>query len=167
MFDRNTGLQYNCLRWYDPRLSRFVSQDPSGFLFGDANLYRYVHNSPLDYTDPWGLHENELPPVTNPSTGDVQYQIGDPSWNAGVPPTPISQIPPPNLVPNPFNPNGPPIEIVPNDPSGSGPVSTINNIITTLPPWIQAIINGSIGGSVTKGPNGKYNGGEIHGTIKY
>jgi RHS repeat-associated protein len=124
MFDQYTGLQYNRLRWYDPRLSRFMSQDPSGFLYGDANLYRYVGNSPANYTDPWGLCENPTPPLTNPSTGDVQYQIGDPSWNAGVPPTPISQIPPPNLVPNPFDPGGPPLEI------GGG--NGLNNITNQL-----------------------------------
>jgi len=54
-FDGETGLYYNRLRYYDPRTARFLSADPSGFRGGDANLYRYVGNSPLDATDPMGL----------------------------------------------------------------------------------------------------------------
>src|SRR5262245_46570497 len=40
---------------YDPRIGRFLEQDPSGFEAGDPNLYRYVHNSPTNATDPSGL----------------------------------------------------------------------------------------------------------------
>lgn len=40
---------------YDPRPARFISEDPLGFDAGDANLYRYVTNSPTNYTDPTGL----------------------------------------------------------------------------------------------------------------
>jgi hypothetical protein len=39
-------------------LGRFISQDPIGFGAGDANLYRYVGNSPLMYVDPLGLAES-------------------------------------------------------------------------------------------------------------
>ena len=40
---------------YDPRIGRFISTDPSGFSGGDANLYRYVGNDPLNKVDPTGL----------------------------------------------------------------------------------------------------------------
>jgi hypothetical protein len=33
-----------------------MSQDPSGFIGGDANLYRYVANDPIQGADPTGLH---------------------------------------------------------------------------------------------------------------
>src|SRR5262249_27304630 len=33
---------------------RWLGQDPLGFDAGDSNLYRYVHNAPLNYTDPSG-----------------------------------------------------------------------------------------------------------------
>src|SRR5262249_34886615 len=56
LFDKDTGLQYNLARWYDPHLGRFVSQDPSGFAAGDPNLYRYVTNSPPNFTDPTGRY---------------------------------------------------------------------------------------------------------------
>ena len=35
-------------------LGRFISEDPMGFGAGDTNLYRYVNNSPTNYTDPTG-----------------------------------------------------------------------------------------------------------------
>lgn len=37
-----------------------TSQSPLGFNAGDANLYRYVGNSPTNATDPNGLQEQEL-----------------------------------------------------------------------------------------------------------
>ena len=41
-------------RYYDPSTQRFLSQDPIGFASGDFNFYRYVGNSPLSNTDPFG-----------------------------------------------------------------------------------------------------------------
>jgi RHS repeat-associated protein len=49
------GLLRAGARHYEPVVGRFVSQDPVGFEGGDANLYRYVFNSPLNYTDPTGM----------------------------------------------------------------------------------------------------------------
>ncbi len=40
---------------YDPSPARFLSKDPLAFDAGDPNLYRYVFNSPTNYTDPTGL----------------------------------------------------------------------------------------------------------------
>ena len=45
------------VRDYDPTTGRFISQDPIGFAAGDANLYRYVGNTPTIYVDPLGLLE--------------------------------------------------------------------------------------------------------------
>ena len=50
-----TGLYYLRNRYYSPGLQRFISPDPLGFGGGDANLYAYVHNSPINSTDPTGL----------------------------------------------------------------------------------------------------------------
>lgn len=49
-WDPELSLYYYRARFYDP--ATFVSQDPLGFGAGDANLYRYVGNSPLMYVDP-------------------------------------------------------------------------------------------------------------------
>jgi RHS repeat-associated protein len=54
-FDRATGLQWNVNRWYNPSIQRWMSEDPIGFAPGDANLYRYVGNSPTMRTDPSGV----------------------------------------------------------------------------------------------------------------
>ncbi|NJR32299.1 MAG: RHS repeat-associated core domain-containing protein [Chamaesiphon sp. CSU_1_12] len=52
--DEETGLYYYRARYYDPSLGRFISEDPIGFSAGDTNLYRYVGNSPTNFTDPSG-----------------------------------------------------------------------------------------------------------------
>jgi RHS repeat-associated protein len=53
-WDGETGQYYYRARYYDPRVGQFISQDPIGFTAGDANLYRYVFNSPTNFTDPSG-----------------------------------------------------------------------------------------------------------------
>ena len=41
-------------RYYDPRIGRFISEDPLGFR-ADANFYAYVGNRPTTLIDPMGL----------------------------------------------------------------------------------------------------------------
>jgi RHS repeat-associated protein len=53
-FDTETGLYYYRARYYDAAIGRFISEDPMGFGAGDSNLYRYVGNSPTNFTDPTG-----------------------------------------------------------------------------------------------------------------
>lgn len=47
-----TGLYYFRARYYHPGLQRFISEDPISSV--DVNLYRYVGNSPTQFTDPSG-----------------------------------------------------------------------------------------------------------------
>ena len=54
-WDADAELYYYRARWYDPAVGRFVSEDPIG-LGPDANLSRYVGNSPSNATDLSGLH---------------------------------------------------------------------------------------------------------------
>nr|WP_033761567.1 RHS repeat-associated core domain-containing protein [Pantoea agglomerans] len=51
--DRETGLHYNTLRYYDPRGGRYTQPDPIG-LKGGLNTYTYV-NDPMVWVDPLGL----------------------------------------------------------------------------------------------------------------
>ncbi len=51
----SSGLYYDRARYYSPAQQRFVSSDPLGFGGGDTNLYRYVNDSPTNFTDPSGL----------------------------------------------------------------------------------------------------------------
>ena len=53
-YDQATGLQNNDNRWYEAITGRWLSQDPIGFGGGDANLYRYCGNDPVNGTDPDG-----------------------------------------------------------------------------------------------------------------
>ncbi len=59
VFDAETGLGYHRARYLDHATGRWINQDPIGFAAGDANLYRYVGNSPTNAIDPSGL-EGEL-----------------------------------------------------------------------------------------------------------
>jgi RHS repeat-associated protein len=53
-FDAETGDYYYRARYYDAGVGRFIGEDPLGFGAGDANLTRYVFNSPTNYTDSSG-----------------------------------------------------------------------------------------------------------------
>jgi RHS repeat-associated protein len=64
--DSETGLYYYRARYYNPTTGRFLSEDPISFGGGDANLYRYVENSPTNFTDPLGQKTvRELQKLTN------------------------------------------------------------------------------------------------------
>jgi RHS repeat-associated protein len=53
-YDPTIGLQFSRARFYDPKLGRFISEDPIGFAGGDINVYGYVYNRPLALRDPTG-----------------------------------------------------------------------------------------------------------------
>jgi len=52
--DAETGLDYNNWRTYGPSIGGYLEADPIG-QDPDVNLYRYVINNPVNYTDPLGL----------------------------------------------------------------------------------------------------------------
>jgi len=52
--DNKSGLILFGLRFYDPAIGRWISQDPAGGLDG-PNSYAYLHNSPLNHLDRFGL----------------------------------------------------------------------------------------------------------------
>ncbi|HXZ80981.1 MAG TPA: RHS repeat-associated core domain-containing protein [Terriglobales bacterium] len=58
-FDQETGLYYYRARYYDPNISKFISEDPIRFESG-YNLYGYVNNRPTFFTDPLGLFSKEV-----------------------------------------------------------------------------------------------------------
>jgi RHS repeat-associated protein len=53
-FDAETSIYEYRMRYYDPNVGRFLSEDPIGFSGGN-NFYRYVRNSPSRFVDPSGM----------------------------------------------------------------------------------------------------------------
>lgn len=53
-YDSFSGFYYYRARFYDPKLGRFISEDPIGLTAGDVNLYSYVSNNPIRFSDPSG-----------------------------------------------------------------------------------------------------------------
>ena len=58
-FDEETGMYYYGARYYEPRLSLWISPDPLGEIFSNSSSHRYVKNNPLRFIDPTGLFETE------------------------------------------------------------------------------------------------------------
>ena len=58
-YDKETGLNYNVNRDYNPNWGRYVQSDPIGLL-GGINTYGYVGGSPLGSSDDLGLYEGEI-----------------------------------------------------------------------------------------------------------
>jgi RHS repeat-associated protein len=52
-FDAESNLHYNTRRYYDPRIGRYITQDPIGFS-GGLNLYNYAGGNSVNYIDPTG-----------------------------------------------------------------------------------------------------------------
>ena len=72
-FDTATNLQNNINRWYDATIGRWLSVDPIGFEGNDTNLYRYVYNNPIIYSDFEGLKKRK----TSPQRPNYKIRIPD------------------------------------------------------------------------------------------
>jgi len=67
-WDAETGWYYYRARYYDPKVGRFVSEDPIG-LGGGINYYQYVENNPATLRDPTGLQTAQPTPQPEPLPG--------------------------------------------------------------------------------------------------
>jgi RHS repeat-associated protein len=56
LYDRDTQLTRFGARDYDAETGRWTAKDPIGFGGGDANVYVYVGNDPINFVDPSGLY---------------------------------------------------------------------------------------------------------------
>ena len=77
LYDEDTGLVRFGARDYDPTVGRWTSKDPILFGGGQANIYIYVNNDPVNSLDPsglaWGL-------IAGAST---EGGLGDPGFTGG------------------------------------------------------------------------------------
>ncbi len=55
LYDQHTGLTHFGAREYAAATGRWLQKDPIGFAGGDANVYAYVGNDPVNFVDPSGL----------------------------------------------------------------------------------------------------------------
>ena len=83
-----TGLDFLRARYYNPTLGRFISEDPAGLRFG-PNLYRYTYDSPLNFTDPFGLWTVSIGGTASLSWGFFSFQysggfVFDGQGNIGI-----------------------------------------------------------------------------------
>jgi RHS repeat-associated protein len=53
-WDPDLASKYYRARYYDPKVGRFISEDPIGFEAG-PNFYAYVNGNPVNLVDPSGL----------------------------------------------------------------------------------------------------------------
>lgn len=79
--DADTGLYYLRVRWYDPRVGRFLTKDPFGGFIDQPkslNLYTYVRNNPVRYLDPMGLVPLERRVITDQEAVAIPTGLGVP-----------------------------------------------------------------------------------------
>ncbi len=69
-YDKELNLYYLRARYYNPETGRFISRDPIGQK-DQVNLYTYVANPPVIYTDPTGLFLDTVWDIAN-----VAYDVG-------------------------------------------------------------------------------------------
>lgn len=81
--DEESGLSYHGARYYAPWLGRWSSCDPLGTVDG-LNLYRFVRNNPVRFSDPHGLD----------SADSTQKCPGGQCHAAAAEPPPSAEFPP-------------------------------------------------------------------------
>jgi RHS repeat-associated protein len=84
LYDPDTRLTRFGVRDYDAEIGRWTSKDPIRFAGGDTNLYGYVLNDPVNWTDPLGL-EQVRNGIIYGDNGDVVSEVGleapNPFWD--------------------------------------------------------------------------------------
>jgi RHS repeat-associated protein len=74
-FDVESGWNHNGFRNYLPDLGRYAEPDPIGLAGGSTNLYAYVLDNPIRFTDPFGLNVT-ITYYPNAATGYGHVGVG-------------------------------------------------------------------------------------------
>src|SRR5690606_8606829 len=77
--DKETGMYYYGARYYDPRISIFVSVDPLAEEFVGWTPYHYVHQNPINLIDPTGMAADP-PPGTGYRQGYTSTDEDGVTW---------------------------------------------------------------------------------------
>ncbi|MEQ1905362.1 MAG: RHS repeat-associated core domain-containing protein [Pirellulaceae bacterium] len=98
-FDEITQLSNHWNRWYDPQSGKWISEDPIGFVAGDANLTRYVNNEVVIGRDHFGLFSTETWRYDSADHGAPHIQKGAHRYDANtLRPIPHKGVTPPPLT---------------------------------------------------------------------
>ncbi len=73
--DRETGLYYANARYYDPKLSIFISVDPLAEKFYNRIPYEYCFSNPINLIDPTGMGPDD-PPLKNIIINFLRDDVG-------------------------------------------------------------------------------------------
>lgn len=60
--DKETGLYYTGARYYDPKVSFWLSVDPLAEKYPNWNPYAYTFQNPINYIDPTGMEGEHIDP---------------------------------------------------------------------------------------------------------
>jgi RHS repeat-associated protein len=96
--DDGTGLYQYRARYYDPKVGRFISEDPKKFEAG-PNFYAYVRNNPVNSNDPSGMVDvvyipGQVNPVmrNTPDNSSINRYVYDRSTFAEIPIGPLETV---------------------------------------------------------------------------
>jgi RHS repeat-associated protein len=160
LWDDETKLYYMRARYYDPKVRRFISEDPIG-LSGGINMYAFANNDPVNGRDPFGLDARECEEL-------YMYSGSDGTWTEfGWVDAPCSDgggQPP--IIPDPRGRDWPePPGVAPGNPGDRGPglddaateLTTSNQSLCT-----QKAITSGMRNNVR---NGAFVGGAFFGVV--
>jgi RHS repeat-associated protein len=107
IYDRHTGLVRFGARDYDAQAGRWTSRDPFLFEGGQANLYVYVDNDPINRIDPLGTGWiddmlKRLKDIAADSASEAKKAAEQAAKQRRPPPPPKPKPPPRNPVPDDF-----------------------------------------------------------------
>ena len=83
--DEESGLSYHGARYYIPWLCRWAAVDPLESKYTPFSPYAYVHDNPVNATDPSGMGDKKLEDTDMYKSGVIPYDYAE--WKGWSPPS--------------------------------------------------------------------------------